>query len=57
MNRILTLLSFIVSFQLISAQCQFMSERDFEAAKYRLTTNSRTINTFQTAMDFKSELY
>ena len=51
MNRILTLLSFIVSFQLISAQCQFMSERDFEAAKYRLTTNSRTINTFQTAMD------
>jgi hypothetical protein len=33
-----------------------MSERDFQAAKYRLTSNSRNINTFQTAMDM-SRIY
>lgn len=51
MHRLLTFLIFIVSFQWIAAQCQFMSERDFQVAKYRLMANSRNINTFQTAMD------
>jgi len=56
MHRILTLLILIISYQWIAAQCQFMSERDFQAAKYRLTANSRSINTFQTAMDM-SRIY
>jgi len=48
-NLTLLLLTFIV--QNFLAQCQFISERDFEAAKYRLSSNRGNINTFQAAMD------
>ncbi len=56
MLRILTLLILIISYQWVDAQCQFMSERDFQAARCRLTANSRNINTFQTVMNM-SRIY
>lgn len=51
MQRISILIIFLVLSHFYSAQCQFMTERDFEAAKYRMSANRGNINAFQTAMD------
>lgn len=51
MKKISTLFLLVLLVQNFSAQCQFMSERDFESAKYRLSSNRGNINTFQAAMD------
>lgn len=51
MAKIFTILVIVFYTQFIFGQCQIMSERDFQAAKYRLSSNRGNINTFQTAMD------
>ena len=51
MTKIITTLLVVFYTQFIFSQCQFMSERDFQVAKYRLSSNRGTINTFQSAMD------
>ncbi|MCE2962202.1 MAG: DUF4476 domain-containing protein [Chitinophagales bacterium] len=51
MRKSLCLLFILFTTEFLLAQCQFMSERDFEAAKYRLSGNRGNINTFQSAMD------
>lgn len=51
MAKIFTTLVIVFYTQFIFGQCQTMSERDFQAAKYRLSSNRGNINTFQSAMD------
>lgn len=51
MTKIFTLAALFLSLQSVFAQCQTMTERDFQAAKQRMAMNSRTINAFQSAMD------
>ena len=51
MTKIITTLLVVFYTPFIFSQCQFMSERDFQAAKYRLSSNRGNINTFQSPMD------
>lgn len=51
MKKSVSLLFILFTAEFLLAQCQFMSERDFEAVKYRLSGNRGNINTFQSAMD------
>lgn len=51
MKKLFILMFILLSRVEFNSQCQFMPERDFEAAKYRLSGNRGNINTFQAAMD------
>lgn len=51
MYKIILLLLVSVSCLQSMAQCQILTEREYQSAKYRLMGNSRTINSFQGAMD------